>query len=53
MNSQTISTAAFVGATLVLAGYVFKFLEVKHALLIGGGLLAVGFITQPSTSTSS
>jgi hypothetical protein len=50
MTNQTISTLAFIGAAGAVALYIFKVLPEKQALMLGAGLIAVGFITQPATT---
>jgi hypothetical protein len=49
---QNLSTIAFVGALACIGAFAFKLLPAKQAILLGGGLLAVGFITQPATTQS-
>jgi len=49
MKNQTVSKIAFLGALGAIALIVFKQVSVAHGLMIGGGLLAIGFVTQPSS----
>jgi hypothetical protein len=51
VTNQTISTLAFVAGAGMIALYIFHAISIKHALLIGGGLVAIGFITQPAVAT--
>ena len=52
MTNSTLSTFAFIGAGAMVAAYAFKLLPIHHALLIAGGLIAIGFITQPSPNSA-
>ena len=47
MKNQTVSTAAFIGAGLMIVLFIFKVTTVKQTLLGAAGLGAIGFITQP------
>lgn len=49
MKNQTLSIVAFSGAALLMAGFIFKMIPVGTALKYGAILVAVGYITQPTT----
>lgn len=49
-TSPTVSTIAFIGAMAMIGLVVFKVVSMKTGLLLGGGLMAVGYITQPTVS---
>ncbi len=49
MNTPSLSTLAFIGAVGAIGLFVFKLLPLDKALMIGGGLAVVGFVTQPSS----
>lgn len=50
-TSPTISTISFIGAMVMVGLAVFQLVPVKTGLLIGGGLMVIGFVTQPAVST--
>lgn len=49
MKNQLVSTLAFAGAAGMIGLFIFKVLPASKAILIGGGLVAVGFVTQPAS----
>lgn len=51
MHSPAISTVAFVGAFAMLGLFIFNVLPANKALMIGGGLVVIGYVTQPPITT--
>lgn len=43
---------AFIGGGLMLLLFIFKIIPAKLAITVGGGLAAVGYITQPASTTA-
>lgn len=52
MSKDTIATLSFVGAMIAVGLALAEQIPMKHGLLIGAGLGAIGFAVRPSQVTA-